>query len=158
MGHSRGQWKENSTFRDLRIAKYNEFEVRRDESEMCHCRILLTCAITLGQSDTDLWAKYRQDLSTNRASSVTQFRIGELYFQQRDFLSAANTFREALAGDLQPKWVEVWSHINLGKIFDITGQRDRALNEYRLALRTKDDTRGALEEAAIYQQFPYPAK
>jgi len=67
-----------------------------------------TCAITLGQSDTDLWAKYRQDLSTNRASSVTQFRIGELYFQQRDFLSAANTFREALAGDLQPKWVEVW--------------------------------------------------
>ena len=117
-----------------------------------------TCAITLGQSDTDLWAKYRQDLSTNRASSVTQFRIGELYFQQRDFLSAANTFREALAGDLQPKWVEVWSHINLGKILDITDQRDRALNEYRLALRTKDDTRGALEEAAIYQQFPYPAK
>jgi tetratricopeptide (TPR) repeat protein len=117
-----------------------------------------TCAITLGQSDTDLWAKYRQDLSTNRASSVKQLRIGELYFQQRDFLSAANTFREALAGDLQPKWVEVWSHINLGKIFDITGQRDRALNEYRLALRTKDDTRGALEEAAIYQQFPYPAK
>jgi tetratricopeptide (TPR) repeat protein len=116
------------------------------------------CVITLGQSDTDLWAKYRQDLSANQASSVTRFRIGELYFQQRDFLSAANTFREALNGDLQPKWVEVWSHINLGKIFDITGQRERALNEYRLALRTKDDTRGALEEAAIYQQFPYPAK
>jgi tetratricopeptide (TPR) repeat protein len=117
-----------------------------------------TCAITLGQDETDLWAKYRQDLRANRASSWTRFRIGELYFQQRDFLSAANSFREALNGDLDPKWVEVWSHINPGKIFDITGQRDRALNEYRLALRTKDNTRGALEDAAIYQQFPYPAK
>ena len=115
-----------------------------------------SCAITLAQSDTDLWAKYRKDLDTSRQSSLTQFRIGEIYFQQRNYVSAANSFRAALNGDLQPRWTEVWSHINLGKIFDVTGQRERALNEYRLALQTKDDTRGALEEAAIYQQFPYP--
>ena len=35
-----------------------------------------------------------------------------------------------LNGDVDPKWVEVWAHINLGKIFDITGQRERAVNEY----------------------------
>jgi tetratricopeptide (TPR) repeat protein len=116
----------------------------------------VSCAVTLGQGDTDLWTKYREDLRTNRQSSVTLFRMGELYLLQHDYLSAANTFREALNGDLQPKWIEVWSHINLGKVFDLTGQRERALNEYRLALRTKDDTRGALEEATIYQQFPYP--
>ena len=46
-----------------------------------------------------------------------------------------------------PKWTEVWAHIYLGKIFDISDQRDRALNEYRQALRTKDNTQGALEEA-----------
>ena len=115
-----------------------------------------SCAITLAQSDADLWAKYRKDLDANRRSSMTLFQIGEIYFQQRNYVSAANTFRTALNGDLQPRWTEVWSHINLGKIFDVTGQRDRALNEYRLALQTKDDTRGALEEAAIYQQFPYP--
>jgi hypothetical protein len=66
-----------------------------------------------------------------------------------------NEFREALNGDLQPKWTEVWAHINLGKIFDINNQRDRALNEYRLALRTKDNTRGALDEAAKYTKEPY---
>jgi tetratricopeptide (TPR) repeat protein len=124
------------------------------------CAIAVFCfssAITLGQGDSDVWAKYRQDLIANRASSVTLFRIGEIYFHQGNYQAAANTFREALNGDMQPKWVEVWSHINLGKIFDLTGQRDRALNEYRLALRTKDDTQGALEEAEIYRQFPYPA-
>jgi tetratricopeptide (TPR) repeat protein len=115
-------------------------------------------AITLGQNDTDVWAKYEQDLKANPYSSITQFRIGEIYFQQGKFLSAGNAFRAALTGDLQPRWIEVWSHINLGKIFDILGQRDRAVNAYTQAQRTKDNTRGAMEEAAIYLQFPYPQK
>src|SRR5258708_4968246 len=62
---------------------------------------------------------------------------------------------EVLAGELDPKWSEVWSHINLGKIFDITGQRERAVNEYNLAIRTKDDTQGAQEEAGKYLKTPY---
>jgi hypothetical protein len=45
--------------------------------------------------------------------------------------------------------------VNLGKIFDFTHQRDRALNEYRQALRTKDNTRGALDEAKRYIEAPY---
>jgi hypothetical protein len=69
---------------------------------------------------------------------------------QQNWQSAANEFREATNGDLDPKWTEVWSHIYLGKIFDISDQRDRALNEYRFALRTKDNTQGALEEAQKY--------
>jgi hypothetical protein len=42
----------------------------------------------------------------------------------------------------------------MGKIYDLTGQRERALNEYRQALRTKDNTRGALDEAAKYIEAP----
>jgi hypothetical protein len=51
--------------------------------------------------------------------------------------------------------VKVWAHLDLGKIFDLTGQRERAANEYNQAERTKDNTRGALEEAARYVQSPY---
>ena len=61
----------------------------------------------------------------------------------------------ALSGDLDPKWTEVWAHIGLGKIFELTGQRDRAVNEYNLAIRTKDDTQGAQEEAGKYLKTPY---
>jgi tetratricopeptide (TPR) repeat protein len=115
-------------------------------------------AIALGQNDTDLWARYANDLKAAPNSSITHFRIAELYFQQSSLQSAANEFREALNGDLQPRWIEVWSHLNLGKIFDMTGQRDRAVNEYKQVQRTQDNTRGALDEAAIYMQFPYLRK
>jgi Tfp pilus assembly protein PilF len=115
-------------------------------------------AILLGQNETDLLAKYEKDLKASPSSSITHFRVGEIYFQQGNLQSAANEFREALNGDLQPGWIVAWSHLNLGKIFDSSGQRDRAMNEYRQALRTKDNTRGAQEEAEIYLQFPYPPR
>lgn len=99
--------------------------------------------------------EYQRALETNRNSSLAHYRIAEIFFLQNNFQSAANEFREALNGDLEPRWTEVWSHINLGKIFDITGQRDRAVNEYTLAQRTKDNTQGALEEAAKYLKAPY---
>ena len=83
------------------------------------------------------------------------FRLGEIFFADKKYQPSANEFREALNGDLKPKWVEVWAHVNLGKIFDTTGQRDRALNEYRLAMRTGDNTRGAQDEAAKYTREPY---
>ena len=49
----------------------------------------------------------------------------------------------------------MWVFINLGKIYDINHQRERALNEYRHALGTKDNTRGALDEAKKYIETPY---
>ncbi|MCC7174017.1 MAG: peptidase M1 [Bryobacterales bacterium] len=99
--------------------------------------------------------EYQRALDTNRASSLANYRVGEVFFMQDNYQSAANSFREALNGDLQPAWVEVWAHINLGKIFDVTGQRERARNEFQLALRTKDNTQGAQEEAARYIDQPY---
>jgi Tfp pilus assembly protein PilF len=74
---------------------------------------------------------------------------------QRNYQSAANSFRDALRGDGDPKWVEVWAHIELARIFDCTGQRDRAVNEYRLAVQTNDNTQGAVNEARASMQAPY---
>ena len=102
--------------------------------------------------------EYQKALETNRTSSLAHYRIAEVHFLQNNYQQAANSFREALAGDLDPKWTEVWSHINLGKIFDITTQRERAVSEYNLAIRTKDDTQGAQEEAGKYLKTPYERK
>lgn len=99
--------------------------------------------------------EYRKALETKRNSSLAYYRIAEVEFLQNMFQQAANDFREALNGDEEPKWTVVWAHINLGKIFDITGQRDRAVNEYNQAIRTKDDTQGAQEEASKYLKTPY---
>jgi tetratricopeptide (TPR) repeat protein len=99
--------------------------------------------------------EYQKALDVRRNSSLAHYRIAEMFFLQNNYQSAANDFREVLNGDLDPKWTEVWAHINLGKIFDITDQRERAVNEYRQATRTKDNTQGALEEAAKYTLEKY---
>jgi tetratricopeptide (TPR) repeat protein len=148
-------------------------------------KLLTLAALSVGlgfsqSNDCDTLDKCQEALKTNPRSSLIHFRLGEIYFQQGSvdesgsqnctpisnpflhsacyssyYMNAANEFRISLGGDLVPKWTEVWDHINLGKIFDITQQRDRALNEYRLALRTKDNTRGALDEAKKYTEAPY---
>ncbi|HEV2709638.1 MAG TPA: M1 family aminopeptidase [Edaphobacter sp.] len=99
--------------------------------------------------------EYQKALDANKNSSLASYRIGEVFFMQRNYQSAANSFRDALRGDGDPRWVEVWSHIELGRIFDLTGQRDRAVNEYRLAVQSNDNTQGAVNEARALMQKPY---
>ncbi len=100
-------------------------------------------------------SEFNKALDTNKNSSLAHYRIAEVFFLQHNYQAAANAYRESLNGDGDPRWTEVWSHIQLGKIFDITGQRERATNEYRQALQTNDNTQGALEEARRYMQKAY---
>jgi aminopeptidase N len=106
----------------------------------------------------DALKEYQKALENNRNSSLAHYRIAEVFFRQNNYQSSANEFRGALDGDGEPKWTQVWAHIHLGMIFDISGQRDRAVNEYNLAVRTKDNTQGAQEEAAQYLKKPYERK
>jgi tetratricopeptide (TPR) repeat protein len=100
-------------------------------------------------------SEFKKALDSNQNSSLAHYRIAEVFFLQRNYQAAANAYRESLNGDGDPRWTEVWSHIQLGKIFDITGQRERATNEYRQAIQTNDNTQGALDEAKRYLQKAY---
>jgi hypothetical protein len=99
--------------------------------------------------------EYNKALDLNKNSSLAHYRIADVFFYQRNYQAAANAFRQAINGDGDPRWTEVWSRVQLGKIFDITGQRERAVNEYRQALQTNDNTFNALEEARKYLQKAY---
>jgi hypothetical protein len=111
----------------------------------------LTAAGNLSEALTE----FNKALDVNKNSSLAHYRIAEVFYLQRNYQSAANEYRESLNGDEEPRWTEVWSHIGLGKIFDITGQRDRAVNEYRQAIQTNDNTQGALDEARRYLDTPF---
>jgi aminopeptidase N len=97
-------------------------------------------------------AEFNKALDLNKNSSLAHYRVAEIFFLQRNYQSSANSYRSSINGNGEPRWTEVWSHIQLGKIFDTTGQRERAINEYRQAIQTNDDTFGALEEARRYLQ------
>jgi tetratricopeptide (TPR) repeat protein len=99
--------------------------------------------------------EFNKALDLNKNSSLAHYRIAEVFFMQRNYQSSANSYRASINGDGDPRWTEVWSHIQLGKIFDMTGQRERAINEYRQATQTNDDTFGALEQARKYLQKAY---
>src|SRR5438270_6366059 len=98
--------------------------------------------------------EFNKALDLNKNSSLAHYRIAEVFFLQRNYQSSANAYRAAIDGDGEPRWTEVWSHIQLGKIFDITGQRERAVGQYRQATQTNDNTFGALEQASKYLQKP----
>ena len=102
-------------------------------------------------------SEFNKALDINKNSSLAHYRIAEVFFLQHNYQASANAYRDSLNGDGDPRWTEVWSHIQLGKIFDTTGQRERATNEYRQALQTNDNTAGALDEARRYLQKPYEA-
>jgi tetratricopeptide (TPR) repeat protein len=99
--------------------------------------------------------EFNKALDLNKNSSLAHYRIAEVFFFQRNYQASANAYRDAINGDGEPRWTEVWSRIQLGKIFDITGQRERAINEYRQATQTNDNTFNALEEARRYLQKPF---
>ena len=118
-------------------------------------------SIMRGQQDveqgdlTEALKEFQKALDINRNSSLAHYRIAEVFFLQHNYQSAANAYRESLNGDGEPRWTEVWSHIQLGMIFDLTGQRERATNEYRQALQTNDNTQNALDTARKYLSSPY---
>jgi aminopeptidase N len=93
----------------------------------------------------DAVAQYQKALAIQPGRPLANFRMGEAFFYQKNYQAAANAFRESLQAVPEPseKWTEVWGHIYLGKIFDLLGQRERAVNEYSKAKQTNDDTGSA---------------
>ena len=124
-----------------------------------HLRVLALVARGEGMASVGKYyeaiQEYQRALDVQPTNSLAHFRMAEAMFYEKNYNSAANEFRAAIGGDLDPKWVEVWGHIYMGKIYDILGQRERAVNEYNMAQHLKDDTAGAQEEAQLYLRTPY---
>ena len=105
----------------------------------------------------DAVQQYQRALDLERNNALAEFRMGEAFFYQRNYAASAQSFRDALEGSTDPttRWTEVWSHIYLGRIYDITNDRTRAVNEYSKAKQTGDDTGGAQAEAEKSLKKPY---
>ncbi len=88
--------------------------------------------------------EYRQDVKIDPRNSLAHFRIGEILLREHNLQGAATEFDLALRGDLKPAWTEAWSHLELGRIFDVTQQRERAISEYQQVLQRDDETFNAL--------------
>jgi tetratricopeptide (TPR) repeat protein len=87
------------------------------------------------------------------------FILAQIATRNRDMEGARTYFERALQMAHEPK-VIAWSHIYLGRIFDLKEERDVAVDHYRAALNVAN---GALPEAktaaerGIEQPYEPPA-
>ncbi|MGH9406808.1 MAG: M1 family aminopeptidase [Terriglobia bacterium] len=129
-------------------------------TEQTKVQVEMASADQLAQ-ETEYFAaidQYRKVLQDNPNNSLAHYRIGDILFTLHNYNAALESFQDALNGDLTPKWLEVWSYLKIGEVFDATGQRDRALNEYQRALHTNDNTQGALTLAKEYMNKAFSTK
>jgi tetratricopeptide (TPR) repeat protein len=92
----------------------------------------------------------RPDQDTARALFV----LARAATLNRDVQGARTYFERTLAVAREPRLV-AWSHIYLGRIFDLQENREAALRHYRAALATSDVTTEAKAAAERGLQQPY---
>jgi len=106
-----------------------------------------------------LYAQHDQgtanDLKSPPRSSLAKYCIAEVLLEKHAYQASVNAYRDSLAGDGNPVWTKVWSHIQIGKVFDITSQRERAVAQYQLAIQTGDNTDGAINQARELLEHPF---
>ncbi|HSB08802.1 MAG TPA: M1 family aminopeptidase [Blastocatellia bacterium] len=99
--------------------------------------------------------QFRAALKLNSRSSWAWYNIGLLYMEQRNWQKARDSFTEALNGDLEPSWLEVWSYIKRGNSWDAEDNRDRAVAEYNKAKESGNNYNGAQQAVEKYLGQPY---
>jgi tetratricopeptide (TPR) repeat protein len=99
--------------------------------------------------------QYRQAIKLNPRSSLAWYNLGLLFMEQRNWQKARDAFTQALDGDLDPSWIEVWSYIKRGNTYDADDNRERAVAEYDKAISNGNDYNGAQKAAERYKGQPY---
>jgi hypothetical protein len=111
------------------------------------------------KGDTDGAGVLAQQSVTDKSGDPARanFILARVAIMHRDVPVAQHDFEETIRLSKDPRML-AWSHIYLGRIYDIQDQRDQAVIEYRAALTVRDgqaDTRMAAEKG-LKQPYAVP--
>jgi tetratricopeptide (TPR) repeat protein len=148
---------------ELNRAKHTTFN-QQSSSDLVHrspreLRGLDLAELKLMKGDTDGAGALAQQSVANKSGDAARanFILARVAILQRDVPGAQHDFEETIRLSKDPRML-AWSHIYLGRIYDIQDQRDQAVNEYRAALTVRDgeaDTRLAAEKG-LKQPYAVP--
>jgi hypothetical protein len=115
--------------------------------------------VKLMKGDTDGAGALAQQSVTDKSGDPARanFILARVAIMHRDVPAAQHDFEETIRLSKDPRML-AWSHIYLGRIYDIQDQRDQAVNEYRAALTVRDgqpDTKLAAENG-LKQPYAVP--
>jgi tetratricopeptide (TPR) repeat protein len=148
---------------ELNRAKHTTFNqqpssevVQRSPHEL---RGLDLAEMKLMKGDTDGAGALAQQSVADKSGDAARanFILARVAIMHRDVPAAQHDFEETIRLSKDPRML-AWSHIYLGRIYDIQDQRDQAVTEYRAALTVRDgeaDTRLAAEKG-LKQPYAVP--
>ncbi len=104
-------------------------------SRPAETRLLVSAEQRLSAGDSDGARKLAQEVLDTKSEDPGRalFILAQVATMNRDLQGARNYFEQALGVAREPK-VVAWSHIYLGRIFDLQEERAAALDHYRAAL------------------------
>jgi tetratricopeptide (TPR) repeat protein len=148
---------------ELSRAKHTTFN-QQSSSDVVHRsprepRGLDLAEMKLMKGDTDGAGALAQQSVEDKSGDLARanFILARVAIMHRDVPVAQHDFEETLKLSKDPRML-AWSHIYLGRIYDIQDQRDQAVAEYRAALTVRDgeqDTRLAAEKG-LKQPYAVP--
>jgi tetratricopeptide (TPR) repeat protein len=148
---------------ELDRAKHITFN-QQSSSDVVHhspreLRGLDLAEMKLMKGDTDGAGVLAQQSMADKSGDAARanFILARVAIMQRDVPVAQHDFEETIRLSKDPRML-AWSHIYLGRIYDIQDQRDQAVDEYRAALTVRDgasDTRLAAEKG-LKQPYAVP--
>lgn len=129
-------------------------------SRPAETRLLVTAEQRLSAGDSDGAKKLAQQALDTKSEDPGRalFILAQVATMNRDLQGARNYFEQALDVAHEPK-VVAWSHIYLGRIFDLQEERAAALDHYRAALTagTQLPEVKAAAERGIQQPYEPPS-
>ncbi len=119
-------------------------------------KLLITAEQRLSTGDVAAAQKLAQQALDEKSEDAGRalFILAEVSVKNKDMPGARNYFEKALGVAHEPK-VIAWSHIYLGRIFDLEEERDAALDHYRAALNASEALPEVKAAAEKGLQQPY---
>lgn len=119
-------------------------------------KLLMTAEQRLSAGDVEAAQKLAQEALDENSEDPGRalFVLAQVATRNRDMQGARTYFQRALEVASEPK-VVAWSHIYLGRIFDLQEDRAAALDHYRAALNAGTDLPEAKAAAQRGLQQPY---
>jgi tetratricopeptide (TPR) repeat protein len=82
--------------------------------------------------------------------------LGQVYMKKKNVKKAIETFEKGLAvSEEDSKVINTWIRNLLGNSYDLQGQREKALLEYKTVIESGVDVQGSIEHAKKYIEKPY---
>ena len=99
-------------------------------------------AFNAGEDDTARSAFERVLAENDPSNGPALYGLALIASREGDPLLASEYFSRTLDSQSAEPSMRVWSHIYLGRIYDLQCEREAAVGQYRSALEVGDDTQG----------------